>query len=26
MDTHEPVIEMKVLERRLTLYKEKYGF
>ncbi len=25
MDTHELVIEMKLLERRLTLYEEKYG-
>lgn len=25
METHELVIEMKLLERRLTLYEEKYG-
>jgi hypothetical protein len=25
MDIHELVFEMKLLERRLTLYKEKYG-
>lgn len=25
MKLHELVIEMKVLERRLTLYEEKYG-
>lgn len=25
METHELVLEMKVLERRLTLYEEKYG-
>jgi hypothetical protein len=25
MNTHELVIEMKLLERRLTLYEEKYG-
>lgn len=25
MDTHELVIEMKLLERRLTPYEEKYG-
>ncbi len=25
MKTHELVIEMKLLERRLTLYEEKYG-
>ena len=25
METHELVVEMKVLERRLTLYEEKYG-
>lgn len=25
MDIHELVIEMKQLERRLTLYEEKYG-
>lgn len=25
MDGHELVIEMKLLERRLTLYEEKYG-
>ena len=25
MDLYELVIEMKVLERRLTLYEEKYG-
>jgi len=25
MNTHELVIEMKMLERRLTLYEEKYG-
>ena len=25
MEIHELVIEMKLLERRLTLYKEKYG-
>ena len=25
VDTHELVIEMKLLERRLTLYEEKYG-
>lgn len=25
MDMHELVIEMKFLERRLTLYEEKYG-
>jgi hypothetical protein len=25
MDTYELVIEMKLLERRLTLYEEKYG-
>jgi hypothetical protein len=25
MELHELVIEMKVLERRLTLYEEKYG-
>lgn len=25
MKTHELVIEMKMLERRLTLYEEKYG-
>jgi hypothetical protein len=25
MDIHELVIEMKLLERRLTLYEEKYG-
>jgi len=25
MDAHELVIEMKLLERRLTLYEEKYG-
>ena len=25
MELHELIIEMKVLERRLTLYEEKYG-
>jgi hypothetical protein len=25
MEIHELVFEMKLLERRLTLYKEKYG-
>ncbi len=25
METHKLVIEMKLLERRLTLYEEKYG-
>jgi hypothetical protein len=25
METHELVLEMKLLERRLTLYEEKYG-
>ena len=25
MEIHELVIEMKMLERRLTLYEEKYG-
>jgi hypothetical protein len=25
MNTHELVIEMKMLERRLTMYEEKYG-
>ena len=25
MQTHELVIEMKILERRQTLYEEKYG-
>lgn len=25
MKTHELVIEMKMLERRLTMYEEKYG-
>lgn len=25
MDIHELVIEMKLIERRLTLYEEKYG-
>lgn len=25
MEPHELVIEMKQLERRLTLYEEKYG-
>jgi len=25
MDTYELVLEMKMLERRLTLYEEKYG-
>ncbi len=25
MNTHELVVEMKMLERRLTLYEEKYG-
>jgi hypothetical protein len=25
MKTHELVVEMKMLERRLTLYEEKYG-
>ena len=25
MEIHEPVIEMKLLERRLTPYEEKYG-
>lgn len=25
MDTQELIIEMKLLERRLTLYEEKYG-
>ena len=25
MEIHESVIEMKLLERRLTLYEEKYG-
>lgn len=25
MDIHELVIELKLLERRLTLYEEKYG-
>ena len=25
MDIHELVLEMKLLERRLTLYEEKYG-
>lgn len=25
MNVHELVIEMKLLERRLTLYEEKYG-
>ena len=25
MDVHDLVIEMKLLERRLTLYEEKYG-
>ena len=25
MELHELVIEMKLLERRLTLYEEKYG-
>jgi hypothetical protein len=26
MEVHELVVEMKLLERRLTLYEEKYGF
>jgi len=25
MDIHELIIEMKLMERRLTLYEEKYG-
>ena len=25
METHQLVVEMKLLERRLTLYEEKYG-
>ena len=25
MNLHELVVEMKILERRLTLYEEKYG-
>jgi hypothetical protein len=25
MEIHELIVEMKVLERRLTLYEEKYG-
>jgi hypothetical protein len=25
MNIHELVVEMKMLERRLTLYEEKYG-
>jgi len=25
METHELIVEMKLLERRLTLYEEKYG-
>ena len=25
MDVHELIVEMKLLERRLTLYEEKYG-
>ena len=25
METHELVIEMKLIERRLTLFEEKYG-
>ena len=25
MDIHELVVEMKMLERRLTVYEEKYG-
>jgi hypothetical protein len=25
VETHELVLEMKMLERRLTLYEEKYG-
>lgn len=25
MESHELVIEMKLLERRMTLYEEKYG-
>ncbi len=25
MEVHELVVEMKLLERRLTLYEEKYG-
>ncbi|GFP36059.1 hypothetical protein HKBW3S43_01846, partial [Candidatus Hakubella thermalkaliphila] len=25
MEIHELVVEMKILERRLTLYEEKYG-
>ena len=25
MEIHELIIEMKLLERRLTLYEEKYG-
>lgn len=25
METHKLVVEMKMLERRLTLYEEKYG-
>ena len=25
MDIHELIVEMKLLERRLTLYEEKYG-
>ena len=25
MEVHELVIEMKLLERRMTLYEEKYG-
>jgi hypothetical protein len=25
MEIHELIIEMKLLERRMTLYKEKYG-
>jgi hypothetical protein len=25
MNIHELVVEMKILERRLTLYEEKYG-
>lgn len=25
MEIHEAIIEMKLLERRLTLYEEKYG-
>jgi hypothetical protein len=25
MEIHELIVEMKLLERRLTLYEEKYG-